>query len=48
MAQIEYEYANYDIAQADADYNVVADELAKVQNALDTANATVMFEAELE
>ena len=45
---IEYEYANYDIAQADADYNVVADELAKVQNALDMANATVVFEAELE
>jgi hypothetical protein len=45
---IEYEYANYDIAQADADYNVVADELAKVQNALDMANATVLFEAELE
>lgn len=45
---IEYEYANYDIAQADADYTAVADELAMVQNALDTANATVMFEAELE
>lgn len=45
---IEYEYANYDIAQADADYTAVADELARVQNALDMTNATVMFEAELE
>lgn len=47
-AIIEYEYANYDIAQAEADYIVVADELAKVQNALDMVNATVLFEAELE
>lgn len=45
---IEYEYANYDIAQADADYTAVADELARVQNALDMTNTTVMFEAELE
>ena len=47
-AIIEYEYANYDIAQAEADYTAVADELAKVQNALDMVNATVLFEAELE
>jgi len=46
-AIIEYEYANYDIAQAEADYAAVADELARVQNALDLANATVKFEAEL-
>ena len=45
---IEYDYANYDIAQAEADYNAVSDELAKAQNALDTANATVLFEAEIE
>ncbi len=45
---IEYDYANYDIAQAEADYNAVSDELAKAQNALDTVNATVLFEAELE
>ncbi|MBO7663735.1 MAG: hypothetical protein J6U01_10225 [Clostridia bacterium] len=47
-AIIEYEYANYEIAQAQADYAAVTDELAKVQNALDRTNATVMFEAELE
>lgn len=45
---IEYDYANYDIARAEADYQAVADELAKVQNALDRANATVTFEAEME
>ena len=45
---IEYDYANYDISQAEEDYNAVSDELAKAQNALDTANATVLFEAEIE
>ena len=45
---IEYDYANYDISQAEADYNAVSDELARAQNALDTANATVLFEAEIE
>jgi len=45
---IEYEYANYDVAQADADYNTVADELARAQNALDKVNSTVLFEAEIE
>lgn len=45
---IEYIYANYDIAQAEADYIAVADELAKAQNALDTVNATVFFEADIE
>lgn len=47
-AIIEYEYANYDIARAEADYNATADELARIQNALDTVNATVTFEADLE
>ena len=45
---IEYNYANYDISQAEAEYNSVSDELARAQNALDTANATVLFEAEIE
>ena len=45
---IEYEYANYDIAQVEADYNAVADELARAQNALDKVNTTVLFEAEIE
>ena len=45
---IEYNYANYDIEQVEADYNAVSDELARAQNALDTANATVLFEADIE
>jgi hypothetical protein len=45
---IEYNYANYDISQAEADYNAAADELARAQNALDRVNTTVLFEAELE
>ena len=44
---IEYNYANYDIAAVEADYNTVSDELARAQNALDTVNATVQFEAEI-
>ena len=43
-ALVEYEYSNYDIRQAEADYNKVADELARAQNALDQVNATVSFE----
>lgn len=45
---IEYNYANYDIAQAEADYLAAADELARAQNALDAANATVVFEADVD
>ena len=45
---IDYEYANYDITLARADYDLVADELARAQNALDTANTTVFFEVDLE
>ena len=45
---IEYTYANYDPAQADEDYQVVADELAKLQNALDLVNSTVRFEVDTE
>ena len=47
-ALVEYEYSNYDIQQAEADYNKVADELARAQNALDQVNSTVTFEMEIE
>ena len=47
-ALVEYEYSNYDIQQAEADYNKVADELARAQNALDQVNATVSFEVVVE
>ena len=45
---VEYEYSNYDIQQTEADYNKVADELARAQNALDQVNATVTFEVVTE
>ncbi len=44
---IEYTYANFDVSQADRDYNEAADELARAQNALDLVNSTVPFEVEL-
>ena len=36
------------INRAEEAYTVVSDELAKTQNALDMANATVLFEADIE
>ena len=45
---IEYDYCNYDIAEAEADYNAVSDELARAQNALDIVNSTVMFEVDID
>ena len=45
---VEYEYSNYDIKQAEADYAVVSDELARAQNALDAVNASVTFSVEIE
>ena len=44
---IDYTYANYDIAEAEKDYNEVSDLLAKAQTALDTVNNTVEFEIEI-
>lgn len=35
---IDYSYANYDIALAERDYEVVSDELARAQTALDVVN----------
>lgn len=45
---VEYEYSNYDIKQAEADYAAVSDELVKAQNALDAINASVAFSVEIE
>ena len=45
---IEYDYANYDIAQAREEYESVSNELAMAQNALDTVNTTVLFEADID
>ena len=45
---VEYEYSNYDIKQAEADYASVSDELARAQNALDAINSSATFSAEIE
>ncbi|MBQ9156735.1 MAG: hypothetical protein IJ137_08140 [Eubacterium sp.] len=45
---IEYDYANYEISKAEEAYIAVSDKLAKAQNALDTANTTVLFEADID
>ena len=44
---IEYEYANYDIAQAETDYRAAAETLAGLQTALDLENNTVKFNIDL-
>lgn len=41
---IEYTYANYDIEQTEHDFQTASEELARVQNALDLVNSTVLFE----
>lgn len=41
---MEYKYANYDIAQAEADLAAVTDELARAQTALDVVNNSVTLE----
>ena len=46
-AVIDYRLANYDIKQAEADYNAVSDELAKAQTALDVVNNTIELDIEL-
>ena len=45
---VEFEYCNYDIKQAEADYETVSDELSRAQNALDAVNSSVTFSVEIE
>ena len=45
---VEYKYANYDIARAEADLAAVTDELARAQTALDVINNTATLEIELD
>ena len=47
-AIIEYRYANYDIAAAEADLAAVTEELARVQTALDVVNNTEVMEITLD
>lgn len=44
---IDYNYANYDIEKAAADYRAVSDELAALQTALDVVNTTEYMEIDL-
>lgn len=44
---VEYRYANYDVAQAEADYRAVADDIAALQLELDLVNQTEVFTVEL-
>jgi len=44
---IEYDYANYDIEDAERDYHKVSDELIRAQTALDLINSTAVIEIEL-
>lgn len=44
---IEYTYANFDPARVEADYAAAAEELARVQNALDLVSSTVQLEIDL-
>ncbi len=41
---IEYTYTNYDVEEAERDYQATIAELSRVQNALDLVNSTVSFE----
>ncbi|MBR1601958.1 MAG: hypothetical protein IJ667_00780 [Synergistaceae bacterium] len=45
---IDYNYANYDIAEVKQDYLQTADELLKAQTALDKINNSVQFEINIE
>lgn len=44
---VEYRYANYDVARAEADYRAVSDDIASLQLELDLVNQTKVFTVEL-
>ena len=44
---VEYEYANFDIARAEADYQAVYERIRQLQMEIDYANQTVQFEVDL-
>lgn len=44
---VEYEYANYDIARAEADYQAVYERIRQLQMEIDYVNQTVQFEVDL-
>lgn len=44
---VEYEYANYDVAQAECDYQAITDRICDLQLKLDLGNQTVTFEVDV-
>ena len=44
---VEYRYANYDISEAEAEYNKAYETLSRAQLALDTLNNTLTFEIDI-
>ncbi len=44
---VEYRYANYDVRQAERDYEALSEKIAAIQLELDLANQTQTFEVEL-
>lgn len=47
LSRVEYTYANYDVAQADADYRAVCEKISQLQLELDLINQTQAFDIEL-
>lgn len=47
-APVEYRYANYDVAEAQADYETLSDQIAALQLEIDLANQTQVFSVDLE
>ncbi|MBO7674212.1 MAG: hypothetical protein J6S63_04310 [Atopobiaceae bacterium] len=45
---IEYEYTNYDVAEAERDYQELTDRINDLQLKLDLCNQTVTFDVELQ
>lgn len=45
---VEYQYANYDVREAEQDYNSLSEEISAIQLELDLANQTIAFEVDIE
>ena len=44
---VEYDYANYDVDQAELDYQAAYEQLIELQSAIDYSNQTTRFEVDL-